>query len=50
MLAVAGCATVTQTGSVYRSQCWHVGVRPATDLSGVAITVQATTDWTRCPK
>ena len=39
------CATWSATGSVVRSPCVHVGVRPAADTSqGAAITVQVTAD------
>jgi hypothetical protein len=52
----AGCATVMTTGSVYRGlgpgECeWHWGVRPAMDgLSGVAMTIQVTTDYPICER
>jgi len=51
-----GCATVMSTGSIYRGpgpgKCeWHWGVRPAMDgLSGVAMTIQVTTDYPICEK
>jgi hypothetical protein len=39
------CASTLATGSVYRSRCVHVGVRPASDAIGdYAVTVQVTTD------
>jgi hypothetical protein len=40
-LTCGGCAT----GSVVRSPCVHVGVRPAADMSqGAAVTVQVSAD------
>lgn len=39
------CGTWTQTGRLVDDPCVHVGVRPATDLSGAAVTLQVTTDW-----
>jgi hypothetical protein len=45
LLVLLGCSTWASTGSVYRGPCNHVGLRPATDLSGVAATVQVTSTW-----
>jgi hypothetical protein len=43
------CATWTQTGSVYRGRCVHVGVRPSvSDGSSYALTVQVSTDAPVC--
>lgn len=48
---VCECSTWAATGSVYRSRCTHVGVRPASDgLDGFAMTVQVTADLTGCAK
>ena len=33
-----------QHGSLYRGRHVHVGVRPAAELNGAAVTVQITTD------
>ena len=44
-----GCSTWIATGSVYRGQCVHVGVRPASDGWGAyAATVQVSRDWGPC--
>lgn len=54
LLAFTSCAgawnTWTQTGSVYRGRCTHVGIRPATTGTDYAFTVQVSTDWPQCPK
>ena len=44
LLVLASYATVATTGSVYRGQHTHIGVRPSTDGDGLAATVQVTTD------
>ena len=43
-VALSACETWMRTGSLYRSQCLHVGVRPAAELDGAAVTVQVSTD------
>jgi hypothetical protein len=49
LLLLLSCATWWQTGSVVRSQCLHIGVRPASDGWGaVAATVQVSTDAPVC--
>jgi hypothetical protein len=53
IVVLSACSTWTQTGSVYRSECLHVGIRPA-DLSvddevdDWGITLQVTTEWGPC--
>ena len=49
ILAVGACTTWATTGSVYRSPCTHVGVRPASDgLGDYAATVQISSDAPVC--
>ncbi len=43
-LSFSSCSTWWTTGSLYRSKKVHVGVRPAAETDGVAITVQVTAD------
>lgn len=50
VLLALSCATWAQTGSVYRDPCTHLGVRPASDGTGAAVTFQVTTDWPQCPR
>jgi len=46
---VASCATWASTGSIDRSPCLHVGLRPASDDVGDwAVTVQVSTDAPVC--
>jgi hypothetical protein len=53
-LLVGGCATLSTTGSLYRSRCVHVGIRPAdmamvddsTDAYGLSVRVS--TEWGPC--
>jgi hypothetical protein len=48
----ASCSTWTQwtqTGSLYRNPCTHVGIRPASDaIDEWAVTVQVSTEWGPC--
>ena len=48
-LLLASCAW-WQTGRVIDGPCTHLGVRPATDLSGVAVTVQVAHDLGPCAR
>jgi hypothetical protein len=49
ILLVAGCDAWARTGSVYRTPCTHLGVRPASDGPGdYAATVQLSTDAPIC--
>jgi hypothetical protein len=52
MLAIAwcsSCALWASTGSVYRGQCTHVGLRPASDgIGDYAVTLQVSTDAPWC--
>jgi hypothetical protein len=51
LLAMAGCSTFIETGSIVRTPCTHVGVRPTnltmlddeSDAYGVSFRVR--TDW-----
>jgi hypothetical protein len=48
-LVLAACSTWTQTGSVVRTPCDHLGARPATECGvsgcdGAGVTVQ----WSTC--
>jgi hypothetical protein len=46
---VVACATWSKTGSVYRSRCIHVGIRPASDgIGDYAMTLQVSTEWGPC--
>ena len=46
----ASCAVWLATGSVYRSPCTHLGVRPSTDdlAHDWAVSAQVSTDWPAC--
>ena len=47
--AVASSCAWASTGSVYRSPCVHVGVRPHSDDVGEwAVTVQVANEWGPC--
>lgn len=48
-VGLQGCAWWIGRGRVLTSPCRHFGVRGATDLSGVAVTVQVSTDDPVCP-
>jgi hypothetical protein len=40
----SGCSTWTTTGSVVRGPHTHLGIRPAAELDGAAVTLQLSTD------
>lgn len=51
LVVLSACATWSSTGSVHRSPCTHVGVRPASDgLGDYAVTLQISTDAPLCPR
>jgi hypothetical protein len=45
------CSTWASSGSLYRGECTHVGVRPASDGPGdYALTLQISTDEPACAR
>jgi hypothetical protein len=44
-IPLLACATLTQTGSMYRGRCLHIGARPG---DGFALSIQVTTDAPLC--